>query len=95
MARTLHPDSLFDTLARQDGIHLPDKGEEDLADLTVEAAMRPRRVVLDAKARTKVQVYYMIRAVNTSGVESSSARVVAVRPAPVKAAKVVKAKAAK
>ena len=48
VARTLHPESLFDTLARQDGIHLPEKGEEDLADLTVEAAMRPRRVVLDA-----------------------------------------------
>ncbi len=48
VARTLHPDSLFDTLARQDGIHLPDKAHEDLADLTVESAMRPRRVILDA-----------------------------------------------
>jgi CIC family chloride channel protein len=48
VARTLHPGPLFDTLARQDGIHLPDKHEENLGDLTVEAAMRPRRVVLDA-----------------------------------------------
>jgi CIC family chloride channel protein len=48
VARTLHPSPLFETLARQDGIHLPDKREEDLGDLTVEAAMRPRRVVLDA-----------------------------------------------
>jgi CIC family chloride channel protein len=48
VARTLHPGPLFDTLARQDGIHLPDKHEEDLGDLTVEAAMRPRRVVFDA-----------------------------------------------
>ncbi len=47
VARSLHRDSLFDTLARQDGIHLPEKGEEDLGDLTVEAAMRPRRAVLD------------------------------------------------
>lgn len=47
VARSLHPDPLFDTLARQDGIHLPDKEHENLADLTVEAAMRPRRVTLD------------------------------------------------
>jgi CIC family chloride channel protein len=47
VARTLHPHPLFDTLARQDGIHLPEKAHEDLADLTVESAMRPRRVVLD------------------------------------------------
>jgi CIC family chloride channel protein len=47
VARTLHPDPLFDTLARQDGIHLPDKENENLGDLTVEAAMRPRRAVLE------------------------------------------------
>jgi CIC family chloride channel protein len=47
VARTLHPEKLFDTLARQDGIHLPDKEGEELGDLTVEDAMRPRRVILD------------------------------------------------
>lgn len=47
VARALHPDPLFDTLARQDGIHLPDKEHDDLGDLTVEAAMRPRRAILD------------------------------------------------
>ncbi|HEY3930176.1 MAG TPA: chloride channel protein, partial [Candidatus Koribacter sp.] len=53
VARTLHPGSLFDLLARQDGIHLPNKEHEDLNDLTVEAAMRPRRVVLDPKMTAK------------------------------------------
>lgn len=47
VARTLHRESLFDVLARQDGIHLPEKDEEGFGDLTVESAMRPRRVVLD------------------------------------------------
>ena len=48
VARALHPEKLFDTLARQDGIHLPEHEGEELNDLTVEAAMRPRRVILDS-----------------------------------------------
>ena len=53
VARSLHSESLFDTLARQDGIHLPEKGEEGLGDLTVEAAMRPRRAILEPQWTAK------------------------------------------
>lgn len=53
VARALHPEPLFESLARQDGIHLPDKGHDDLGDLTVEAAMRPRRAILEPQWTAK------------------------------------------